>query len=333
MSNFVRMPLEKKYNRKNLVSRIEKLEILRTAQPSSRVTNLTELSKVLSGAIIKAIGTDGTTPVIINGQLGGEQGSDLTIDPQGIWVENQQAAFGFEDTNGDRFNLYMYSSAADSLGLLNNLPGKYIILYIRTTDNAQYPFAFGEDGTSANTCQLTIPMGASGGNITMGTSKIWAGVDGVETVFNNGSYDIDHRFEGATDPNLLVLDGGLDAIGIGVAAASGYKLKVNGSTKVDNIRTASFTIADDAADSFLPSETEGVCQIFTGNANDYVIARYRSTPSITSFLIGSNTVVTTGVLAGTTGTDGRFTVSAHTDGRIYVENRTGSSRTVYALVI
>ena len=37
---------------------------------------------------------------------------------------------------------------------------------------------------------------------------------------------------------------------------------------------------------------------------------------------------TTGELTGSTGSDGDLTFSAHTDGRIYVENRTGSSRTV-----
>jgi hypothetical protein len=34
------------------------------------------------------------------------------------------------------------------------------------------------------------------------------------------------------------------------------------------------------------------------------------------------------VLAGTTGTDVKMTISVHTDGRIYVENRSGATRTV-----
>jgi hypothetical protein len=43
--------------------------------------------------------------------------------------------------------------------------------------------------------------------------------------------------------------------------------------------------------------------------------------------------VTTGTLSGTTGTDTKFTVSAHTDGKLYFENRTGGTRTVYVLLI
>lgn len=44
------------------------------------------------------------------------------------------------------------------------------------------------------------------------------------------------------------------------------------------------------------------------------------------YLLGSNTNVTTGALTGTTGTDGRTTISVHTNGNFYVENRTGASR-------
>jgi hypothetical protein len=45
-----------------------------------------------------------------------------------------------------------------------------------------------------------------------------------------------------------------------------------------------------------------------------------------SYVIGTNTVVTTGVLTGTTGTDGKLTISVNTDGYLYVENRTGATR-------
>ena len=45
-----------------------------------------------------------------------------------------------------------------------------------------------------------------------------------------------------------------------------------------------------------------------------------------TLMIGSaDMAVTTGVLAGTTGTDGKLTVSAHTDGKIYIGNRLGTT--------
>jgi hypothetical protein len=40
---------------------------------------------------------------------------------------------------------------------------------------------------------------------------------------------------------------------------------------------------------------------------------------------GGNLEATTGALAGTTGTNGKTTVSAHSDGKVYVESRKGTS--------
>jgi hypothetical protein len=60
-------------------------------------------------------------------------------------------------------------------------------------------------------------------------------------------------------------------------------------------------------------------------------------PAIYAFRVGSsnycqtvaggNNEAATGVLSGTTGTDGVTTVSTHTDGNIYIENRTSATRT------
>ncbi len=55
---------------------------------------------------------------------------------------------------------------------------------------------------------------------------------------------------------------------------------------------------------------------------------YRANTSPACFKIGSASTdidVTTGVLTGTTGVNGKFTVSAATDGKVYLENRLGSS--------
>jgi hypothetical protein len=43
--------------------------------------------------------------------------------------------------------------------------------------------------------------------------------------------------------------------------------------------------------------------------------------------------VTTGALNGTTGTDGKVTVSAHTDGYVYIENRFGSAISINAITM
>lgn len=69
-------------------------------------------------------------------------------------------------------------------------------------------------------------------------SKLYYGTTEYLTV-NNGSLvvnetsaDVDFRVESNGNANMLVVDGGLDAVGIGGAAASGWELKVTGDAEV-----------------------------------------------------------------------------------------------------
>lgn len=94
-----------------------------------------------------------------------------------------------------------------------------------------------------------------------------------------------------------------------------------------------YTINDDAAISLTPPADMGLVTVLGQyNLSFSGTAMYAITGSGATTLpagVGSNFNVTTGVLAGTTGADGKTTVSAHTDGRIYIENRSGTSRTFY----
>lgn len=69
---------------------------------------------------------------------------------------------------------------------------------------------------------------------------------------------------------------------------------------------------------FISAGPQGICRVRVGTV---VAAEDIAT-------IGATVAFTTGVLTGTTGTDARFTISAHTDGRIYFENRLGGGRTI-----
>lgn len=111
------------------------------------------------------------------------------------------------------------------------------------------------------------------------------------------------------------------------------------------LNTTTFTIADDAATSFaLPAANLGsgaiisVASSSSSAANSLVWVRGSASPAILALTtLDANTVVTTGTLAGTTGTDTKFTISVANDGRVYLENRRGSSLsgsvTVVAAVI
>jgi hypothetical protein len=100
--------------------------------------------------------------------------------------------------------------------------------------------------------------------------------------------------------------------------------------------TAQPGILDDTVYSFTPPNA--AASIWIAATNDSTVGgvyliRAAATVYCASLVSASNVNVTTGVLAGTTGTDGKLTVSAHSDGKIYIENRRGASLTIKILVL
>ena len=93
------------------------------------------------------------------------------------------------------------------------------------------------------------------------------------------------------------------------------------------------TIADDGFIQVTTPEAgnaSGMIEVWVGNTQQsFGKAYYRvSAAAINEAYSGTSLDFTTGVLNGTTGTDGNITVSIHTDGDIYIENRLGSSKEV-----
>ena len=93
-----------------------------------------------------------------------------------------------------------------------------------------------------------------------------------------------------------------------------------------------YSIADDAVESFA-----GVYGTLIINTNQDVnvcgtfAIRSGAGPFINSYAKGSAVETSTSTLTGTTGTNGKFTVSASSSSVIYLENRTGSTLTVRAI--
>lgn len=105
------------------------------------------------------------------------------------------------------------------------------------------------------------------------------------------------------------------------------------------------TIADDAALAIAVPDgmfNSGVVIIHrydtAGNAPDLSYSAVLffdagTSAAVASIYTGTTTTLTTGILAGTTGADARVTISAHSNGNIYIENRSGSSATFrYAFI-
>jgi len=126
------------------------------------------------------------------------------------------------------------------------------------------------------------------------------------------------------------------AVILGPYGANADNWVLAGNLQASNTYTEISILADDTATSFTPGKAFGFLLINDHSSiNIYAIVQYRAmTTPLTQLVAGGVLVeVTTGPLTGTDSTDGRFTISAHSDGKIYLENRIGSTRTVgYALI-
>lgn len=152
---------------------------------------------------------------------------------------------------------------------------------------------------------VTVDSLSASGTITVGT-QLLLGSGGIDFM-NAGSTVLT---AGATDH--LILSGGIS---------------LNGLIVLD---TFSLTLADDVAGSFTVGVSTGLLMMHcTNNATIGLLATWRATATVymTALSLGSNTEVTTGALANGGGTDAKVTVSTHTDGKIYISNRIGASRT------
>lgn len=96
---------------------------------------------------------------------------------------------------------------------------------------------------------------------------------------------------------------------------------VTDPVKANGFYSFVITIQDDDFYSFSPKGTCGFAFISTVALAHYGGFYFRSSATVKVFG-AATTVAGTGVLTGTTGTDGNTTVSA-TGGAIYIENRSG----------
>lgn len=101
-----------------------------------------------------------------------------------------------------------------------------------------------------------------------------------------------------------------------------------------NVRSGLQAINDDAVYSFTPTKSVGLIVIGTSSPGYGGIVFYTTNVGNSWLMVGgANITAGAGVLTGTTGTDVRVNISAHTDGKIYIENRSGAARNYFWLLI
>ena len=99
-----------------------------------------------------------------------------------------------------------------------------------------------------------------------------------------------------------------------------------------NIPKAMGSLDDDTVYSFTPPNIFGILAVQARPSSQQgldslVMFRADGSAFTSALVLGPDTVLTTGALTdGTTnGTDGKFNIAVHTDGSIYLKNRTGHS--------
>lgn len=120
---------------------------------------------------------------------------------------------------------------------------------------------------------------------------------------------------------------------VGAANTFTQDQTVNANLTAQRFITRTDSIADDGVVSFsFGLSAVGMIILSSTTFGDSVpgIIHFRaaSSPTCTKIAGGSNLNVTTGVLTGTTGTNGRVTVSCTDGGVIYIENRMGSTMSI-----
>ncbi len=118
---------------------------------------------------------------------------------------------------------------------------------------------------------------------------------------------------------------------LGALQASGVVISDEDQITSSKFVTHSVSLADDTATLF--DGTAGIqargLLLISGNDVSTSALLYVNTPAAIvqemGTTAGSYIDLTTGVLSGTTGSDVKVTVSTHTDGNIYLENRMGTT--------
>jgi len=181
-------------------------------------------------------------------------------------------------------------------------------------------------GAAANAATINTPLGELDAVIPKNGSGEGVSVD------TDGTITLKLGDTGGTEKVSVTDSGDAEVVSI----------DSNGEVKAPSFSSGSNTLLnDDTAMSFTaPQVTVLVifyCTSTLGTTREDVLGIVlfdTSTPD-THLLVQSGSLIelTTGALAGTTGTDTKFNVSAHTDGKVYFENRIGQATLVSYMVL
>ena len=233
-------------------------------------------------------------------------------------TDNDTLYHSFFSENDNNEQVEFARDATKSLSVLDGFEkGQRIISTARSSDGTlQDQITIDEDGLNLLSGVLNVPDGI------VGDPSLSFKDDP-----NTGLYS------SATDGEMGFSSNGVNSLDL---TSQGIEFRDSG-TGVFTHRTG--IISDDTAISFTPKQIRGYLLLFplaSAYADISGIITFRTQDDLfTKIVAQTSTIieVTTGALTGTTGTDTKFTVSVHTDNKVYFENRFGSDVNIGFLLI
>ena len=154
-------------------------------------------------------------------------------------------------------------------------------------------------------------------------------IGSTQVAINRASATLNLAGIGTLGCGAITSTGALE-LGANTITCGGVLFGRTGSARGDDA-----TITDNNFTTITPNRSTGVLLIFYRNlsgvdttSEPIAMINYdlNGAVGIASLYKTANVELATGALDGTTGNDGKFTISVHTDGKIYLENRLGGSK-------
>jgi hypothetical protein len=218
-----------------IATAVTEFGVTQISNTASTITSLTT-----NGDITLTPNGTGQVAVSSNMTVTGDltvNGTTTTIDSQTLVVEDPLIQLAKNNSGGDANTfdqgLFMNRGSDDNVSFM----------WDESADEFVAAITSGEDGTTAGNVTIDSyadfkakDIESSGGNfigsaqgITTLTTSSTVIFDGGTFTFNEAGADLDARFEGDNDQNLLFIDAGTDRIGIGTGTPS-YSLDIGSKT-------------------------------------------------------------------------------------------------------
>jgi hypothetical protein len=303
IKQFINLPLDKKMNRQNVMTRIERLEDKTGPQPSARVGSLAELAQVTGDLLV-------TGRIIIRDPATGGMGVGLTEN--GIAIRegaSGQSFVSFYNSAGTE-EQYALKISGGSMQMQNLIQGGAVSFLLELT-NASTPYVKWYESTgTANQTYLEIQSGAAGLRTQFGydhyiDTLALAGTGSAAVTFNERGHDIDFIAKDDADVEALKVDAALHQVlvyGKNLSALSGrHYLPFGVFTHISPITVSGsnpYTASVNAAMTFI-KWTNAANVATTNNGSNYWTLDLRKTDGATDSIVA--TMTTSALTAGTWG--------------------------------